>query len=98
MIFISMIQQDLFVIIFIPATLVWMKLKWIEPIYYKIGTNLVKNLNQEQKKDRDKKSFFESVNALYECRELILNAFRSDIFPIKKQRRTIKNINFTAYQ
>ena len=42
----------------------------------------MKNLNQEQKEDRDKKIFFESVNALYECRELILNAF-SEIFPIK---------------
>ena len=57
----------------------------------------MKNLNQEQKKDRDKNFFFESVNALYECRELILNAF-SEIFPIKKQRRTIKNINFKDYQ
>ena len=46
----------------------------------------MKNLNQEQKEDSDKKIFFESVNALYECRELILNAF-SEIFPIKKTKK-----------
>ena len=57
----------------------------------------MKNLNQEQKKGRYKKIFFEIANALYECRELVLNAF-SDIFPIKKLRRTIKNINFKDYQ
>ena len=67
-------------------------------------TNLLKNWNEfsekskpRTKKGRYKKSFFEIANALYECRELVLNAF-SDIFPIKKLRRTIKNINFKDYQ
>ena len=40
------------------------------------------NLNQKQKKVRLKKTF-NSLNALYEGRESTLNAFRSEIFPIK---------------
>ena len=39
-----------------------------------------------------KRSTFVSVNALYEGRELTLNAFRSKIFPILKASRT-QNIN-----
>ena len=36
---------------------------------------------------KDKKgNAFESVNTLYEDRELILNAFRSGIFPIKEKQ------------
>ena len=46
----------------------------------------MKNLNQELKKIDRKKNTFESVNALYEGRELILNAFRSVIFPRKKNK------------
>ena len=33
-----------------------------------------------------KRNTFESVNALYESRKLILNAFRSGIFPIKEKQ------------
>ena len=37
------------------------------------------------KEDKDeKRNTFDSVNALYEGRELTLNAFRSGIFPIKE--------------
>ena len=39
------------------------------------------------KKDKDKKrNTFNSVNALYEGRELTLNAFESGIFPIKAKK------------
>ena len=38
------------------------------------------------KEGKDKKKTFESVNAPYEGRELILNAFRSGIFPIKETK------------
>ena len=34
-------------------------------------------------RDDKKRNTFDSINALYEDRELILNAFRSVIFPIK---------------
>ena len=40
------------------------------------------NLEQDQKKVR-KKNTYESVNALYEDRELTLNAFKSGMFPVK---------------
>ena len=47
----------------------------------------MKTLDQEQTKMEIKKiNTFESVNALYEGRELILNAFRNGIFPIKKRQ------------
>ena len=43
----------------------------------------MKNLNQEQKEVKiETRNTFESVNALYEGRELILHAFKSGIFPI----------------
>ena len=46
-----------------------------------------KTLDQEQTKMEIKKiNTFESVNALYEGRELILNAFRNGIFPIKNRQ------------
>ena len=48
---------------------------------------MIINLNQKQKKGKDKKdkkeNTFDSANALYEGRDLTLNAFRSAIFPIK---------------
>ena len=47
-------------------------------------SNLFKNLvNLAESKDK-KRNTFESVNALYESRELILNAFKSEISPIKE--------------
>ena len=57
-------------------------------------TNLLKNwiefgerYRPRTKKDTDKKrNTFESVNALQEGRELILNAFRSGIFPMKEKQ------------
>ena len=57
-------------------------------------TNLLKNwiefgerYRPRTKKDTDKKrNTFESVNALQEDRELILNAFRSGIFPMKEKQ------------
>ena len=57
-------------------------------------SNLIKKLVQFNDKSRprtaegkDKKgNTFESVNALYEGRKLILNAFRSGIFPIKEKQ------------
>ena len=56
---------------------------------------LFKNLNQDQKKIRiKKKNTSDSLSALYEGRELTLNAFRSGVFPIKeKKRKRNKNIN-----
>ena len=63
-----------------------MKQKWNKPIYYKILQILVINLDQD-KKDKDKKqNTFDSINSLYEGQELILNAFRSGIFPIKGKK------------
>ena len=42
------------------------------------------NLDQEITRGKDKKrDTCESAHALYEGRELILNAFKSGIFPIK---------------
>ena len=62
-------------------------------------TNLLDNLTEfsdrsrpKTAEDKNKKKSFESVSALYEGRELILNAFRSGIFPMKKRKWT-KNIN-----
>ena len=57
-------------------------------------TNLLKNwiefgerYRPRTKKDTNKKrNTFESVNALQEDRELILNAFRSGIFPMKEKQ------------
>ena len=71
-----------------------MKQRWNKLIYQKILQILVINLNQD-KKDKDKKqNNFDSINSLYEGQELILNAFRSGIFPIKeKKRKRNKNIN-----
>ena len=54
--------------------------------------NLIKNLvefNERSRpktaKSKDKKrNTFESLNALYEGRELILNGFKSGIFPIEE--------------
>ena len=37
-------------------------------------------------KDKEKDAF-EGVNALYEGRKLIFNAFKSEIFPIKETKR-----------
>ena len=45
-----------------------------------------KNLDQEQKKIDKKRNTFESVNALYEGRGLILNAFKSGLFPMKEKQ------------
>ena len=41
------------------------------------------NLDQEQKKARIKRHTYESTYALYEGRELTINAFKCGIFPIK---------------
>ena len=53
-------------------------------------SNLIKNWEEfrenskpRTKTSKDKRNTFESVNALYEARELILNAFKSGIFSIK---------------
>ena len=47
------------------------------------------------KKDKEKKqNTLDSINVLYEGRELILNAFRSGIFSMKeKQGKELNNIN-----
>ena len=48
-----------------------------------------------KKEDKEKKrNIFESVKTLYENRELNLNTFRWEIFPIKATRKKrIENIN-----
>ena len=63
--------------------------------------NMVKFNNKSRprsKEDKDKKrNTFDCVNALYEGRELSLNALKSEIFSIKekekKKRKKIKYIN-----
>ena len=47
-----------------------------------------KNKSRSKRKEgRDKKrNTFDRVTALYECRELALNAFKSEIFPIKEKQ------------
>ena len=46
-----------------------------------------KSRPRKKKKDRDKKrNTFESVNALYEGRGLILNAFKSRLFPMTEKQ------------
>ena len=57
-------------------------------------TNLLENImnfsnksRPRSKKEKDKKqNAFDSINTLYEGRELILNAFRSGIFPMKEKK------------
>ena len=57
-------------------------------------TNLLENIldfssksRPRPEKDKDKKqNTFDSINALYEGRELILNTFRNRIFPVKKYK------------
>ena len=44
------------------------------------------NLDQDQKKVSKKRDAYESVNALYEGRELTVNAFKSGIFSIKQHK------------
>ena len=65
-------------------------------------TNLLESMIKFKTKSRSrrkecrykKRNTFDRVTALYEGRELTLNAFKSEIFPIKdKTRRRIKNIN-----
>ena len=48
--------------------------------------------SRTRKKEYKEKNTFESANAPYESQELILNAFRSKIFPIKS-RKWFQNIN-----
>ena len=43
----------------------------------------MKNLDQEKNKIRKERNTFESVNALYQDRELTLHTFKSRLFPIK---------------
>ena len=47
---------------------------------------LVINLDQNQKKVKITKNTIETVNALYGGEELILSAFRSEIFPKKEKQ------------
>ena len=47
---------------------------------------LVINLDQNQNKVKVTKNTIETVNALYRGQELILNAFRSGIFPMKEKQ------------
>ena len=51
------------------------------------------NLDQKTKQVRRKRNNFDSVNALYEDRELTLNAFKSEIFLVKKHKKMIENNN-----
>ena len=51
-----------------------------------IWQNLMINLDQDQKKVSKKRDTYESVNALYEGRELTVNAFKSEIFSIKQHK------------
>ena len=54
--------------------------------YQKIRQNLIKKLNQTTKKVRRKKkkrNTCDSESALYKCRELTSNGFKSGIFPIE---------------
>ena len=55
---------------------------------------MIINLDQNQKKIKKKnQNTLNSINALYESRGLIFNAFRSRIFPIKeKQEKVLKTL------
>ena len=51
--------------------------------------NFVVELEQEHMRRTNKKkksNTFESINALYEDRELVLNAFKKEIFPLKSSQ------------
>ena len=64
-------------------------------------TNLLENMKKFNNKSRPKteegkykkRNTFDSESALYESRELTLNASRKRIFPIKEKQERIKNIN-----
>ena len=86
MIFNNMKQYDLLVKVFILVKFVELRLKRIKAIYQKIWQNLMINLDQDQKKVSKKRDTYESVNALYEGRELTVNAFKSEIFSIKQHK------------
>ena len=65
----------------------------VKLVYKKDQTYLLENIikfnksRPKTKEGKDKKrNTFDSVSALYEDRELTLNAFRSGIFPIKEKQ------------
>ena len=52
-------------------------------------TNLLENIvnvsnKSKPRSKRDKENTYDSINSLYEGQELILNAYKSGIFPIKE--------------
>ena len=63
-----------------------MKLKRIKAIYLKIWLNLIWNLDQNIEKVRKRINTFDIVNSLYVGRELLINVFKSGIFPVKEQQ------------
>ena len=63
-----------------------MKLKRIKAIYLKIWLNLIWNLDQNIEKVRKRVNTFDIVNSLYVGRELLINVFKSGIFPVKEQQ------------
>ena len=62
--------------------------------------NMVKFINKYKPKTRERKAkeqnTFDSVNALYEGRELTLNNFRGGIFRRKKTRERSKYVRFAS--
>ena len=64
-----------------------MKLRWTKTVYEKMWYYFIINLDQERLKIEIKKETYERAYALYEGRELTLNAFRSGIFTIKETQR-----------
>ena len=63
-----------------------MKLKRIKAIYLKIWLNLIWNLDQNIEKVRKRINTFDIVNSLYVGRELLINVFKSGIFPVKERQ------------
>ena len=66
-----------------------MKLINSKLIYQSIFQILIKRLDQGQTEARiKKKRFFDSAKTFYEDRELVLNNFKSGLFPLKSTKGT----------
>ena len=68
-------------------------------------TNLLENMvkfnnksRPRSKEGKDKKrNTFDSVNSLYEGRELTLSAFKSGIFPKKHKEKGVHYVSFASF-
>ena len=80
----NMKQDDLFMIVFVLVKLVQLRLKRIKTNLLKYIVEFIDKSRSRTKEGKNKKrDTYESKYALYEGQELILNAFKCGIFPIK---------------